>query len=450
MRYDIIISLLFSILFLGSCVENSKARTRKDEEQRKTKALDTSVSYPVTVNLQEAIANVDTNVCLSTFVESIEYIPLKLKNYYLGDRILQQYYDEQSENFFFCDMKKVLRVNKDGTLSNTIGRLGQGPGEYAQVSRLSIDDIRKNVYIYDGLSRRMLKFDYTGKSAKNLFRVTGKKITSDLTYYNGNFLSRSDIYVFRPQYPQYVDLLYGFGIHDTLGNLIEMTPPLHSRLKGHSRDYVKLISPFATTCYKDVLIVTDAELADTIYTVSNEHFVPRYILDYGDKQPDIQKIWNRDPNIREAEIKRTIYTRDLPHETSRYFFMRCRFGGDKYVVCYDKYEKRHFSVKYDDSIISDKGLASVGFEHLFVDMAFRNDIDGGIDAYIGTASTLGNYWFITIDAYALKTLLTDKFFAGRTEVLDKNGQMALKMLVDNLDDEDDQVIMLMKLKASAK
>ena len=55
-----------------------------------------------------------------------------------------------------------------------------------------------------------------------------------------------------------------------------------------------------------------------------------------------------------------------------------------------------------------------------------------------------------VDAYAMKTLLTDKHFASRKDVLDKAAQEKLKALVKNLNDEDDPVLMLMKVRDNAK
>ena len=148
-------------------------------------------------------------------------------------------------------------------------------------------------------------------------------------------------------------------------------------------------------------------------------------------------------DIREAEKERSLLIMDPAYETSRYFFIRASKKDDKYIICHDKYENRSFSVKYKENPI-------IAEEYLSVKIGFRNDIDGGIDTYLRSISTLGNYWVSCISAYAMKTLLTDEYFASHKDVLDKAAQEKLKALVKNLNEEDDQILMLMKVKNDAK
>lgn len=69
---------------LRNCTNKNKSEIKLKQEQE---PLDTVVSYPLTINLLEAINNIDDSIHLSTFGESIEYIPLKLGDNYLRDII---------------------------------------------------------------------------------------------------------------------------------------------------------------------------------------------------------------------------------------------------------------------------------------------------------------------------------------------------------------------------
>lgn len=58
------------------------SKTSSPQEEVKVDSLNKNVSYPVKVSLQEAMKNVDNTITLSSFVDSVEYIPLKLPNKY--------------------------------------------------------------------------------------------------------------------------------------------------------------------------------------------------------------------------------------------------------------------------------------------------------------------------------------------------------------------------------
>ena len=101
--------------------------------------MNKNVSYPVKISLQEAMKNVNNTITLSSFVDSIEYIPLKLPNKYAISRFQMYDYDEDIGLFFIGDYNRVLVVNKKGEFLHTIGRIGGGPGELACITDVSID-----------------------------------------------------------------------------------------------------------------------------------------------------------------------------------------------------------------------------------------------------------------------------------------------------------------------
>lgn len=58
--------------------------------------------------------NVDNTITLSSFVDSIEYIPLKLPDKYAISRFQMYDYDEDCGLFFIGDYNRVLVVYKKG------------------------------------------------------------------------------------------------------------------------------------------------------------------------------------------------------------------------------------------------------------------------------------------------------------------------------------------------
>ena len=85
---------------------------------------------------------------------------MKLPNKY-GIRFFQIYdYDEESGLFFIGDYNRVLVINKKGEFLHTIGRIGGGPGELANISNVSIDKKNKYVYLYLKILKIQLGSNY--------------------------------------------------------------------------------------------------------------------------------------------------------------------------------------------------------------------------------------------------------------------------------------------------
>lgn len=68
-------SVIILLVVLIGC---SSKPSSIQEEEVKVDSLNKNVTYPVKISLQDAMKNVDNTITLSSFVDSIEYIPLKL------------------------------------------------------------------------------------------------------------------------------------------------------------------------------------------------------------------------------------------------------------------------------------------------------------------------------------------------------------------------------------
>ncbi|RHJ78515.1 6-bladed beta-propeller [Parabacteroides sp. AM08-6] len=435
---------IFFLLFVSVLSCNSRSSSDSSKDESALGPLDKVVTYPVTVDLPTALQDVDEKVSLSTFVESIEYIPLKLKDNYLRNNFQACYYDEKAEKIIISDYEKAVVVNKKGDFLNRIGSVGQGPSEYIYLAAISTDPSRQKVYIYDGRTRSLKRYGYDGVFERIVFKSEVPFIHF-LFYYDDNFITKSNTYFYEYYQRKMQDKLYGYSLCDTLGHLIDTTPHLYHRLKDIAAvNYIQPIADNITRC-KDVMLMVEGGLADTINTVSGNKITPRYFLKYGEgTMPDINKLWHPDNKVRVEGMNSSFFINSPAYETPRYFFIKGEWKREKYIICHDKYKNRSFSVKYRDD------TPEIKENELHVNIGFRNDIDGGFDAYIGSVSSLGNYWVAYVDAYAMKTLLTDKHFASRKDVLDKAAQEKLKALVKNLNDEDDPVLMLMKVRDNAK
>ena len=432
-----------SVIILLVVLIGCTSKTSSPQEEVKVDSLNRNVSYPVKVSLQEAIKNVDNTITLSSFVDSIEYIPLKLPNKY-GIKFFQIYdYDEESGLFFIGDYNRVLVINKKGEFLRTIGRIGGGPGELANISNVSIDKKNKYVYLYSAQMGAMFRFDYEGKFLKKMFSIltdTDKYRAAYMFYNNDDFVSISETYTYKME--PLKDRLYGYGVLDTLGRMLDHTPSQHTQLDTKKDKYAGLMFNYQMTRFKGSNLLVPSGLADTIFTEIDNKVKPRYLLDYGDDKPDLSKLWSYGEE-REYVMYHSIFIMNPAYETLRYFIIKLRKKGVEYIVIHDKYLNKSCSVIYD-YVADENRDPNIPINNL----GFYNDLDGGVDAYPMIMSSEGNYWVSYIESYQMKELLSKEHFEKRKNVHNLEQQEELKKMLPEMKEDGDQVLILMKLKKS--
>ncbi|MFR5213353.1 6-bladed beta-propeller [Parabacteroides goldsteinii] len=432
-----------SVIILLVVLIGCTSKTSSPQEEVKVDSLNRNVSYPVKVSLQEAIKNVDNTITLSSFVDSIEYIPLKLPNKY-GIKFFQIYdYDEESGLFFIGDYNRVLVINKKGEFLRTIGRIGGGPGELANISNVSIDKKNKYVYLYSAQMGAMFRFDYEGKFLKKMFSIltdTDKYRAAYMFYNNDDFVSISETYTYKME--PLKDRLYGYGVLDTLGRMLDHTPSQHTQLDTKKDKYAGLMFNYQMTRFKGSNLLVPSGLADTIFTEIDNKVKPRYLLDYGDDKPDLSKLWSYGEE-REYVMYHSIFIMNPAYETLRYFIIKLRKKGVEYIVIHDKYLNNSCSVIYD-YVADENRDPNIPINNL----GFYNDLDGGVDAYPMIMSSEGNYWVSYVESYQMKELLSKEHFEKRKNVHNLEQQEELKKMLPEMKEDGDQVLILMKLKKS--
>ncbi len=432
-----------SVIILLVVLIGCTTKTSSPQEEVKVDSLNKNVSYPVKISLQEAMKNVNNTITLSSFVDSIEYIPLKLPNKYAISRFQMYDYDEDIGLFFIGDYNRVLVINKKGEFLRTIGRIGGGPGELANISNVSIDKKNKYVYLYSAQMGAMFRFDYEGKFLKKMFSIltdTDKYRAAYMFYNNDDFVSISETYTYKME--PLKDRLYGYGVLDTLGRMLDHTPSQHTQLDTKKDKYAGLMFNYQMTRFKGSNLLVPSGLADTIFTEIDNKVKPRYLLDYGDDKPDLSKLWSYGEE-REYVMYHSIFIMNPAYETLRYFIIKLRKKGVEYIVIHDKYLNNSCSVIYD-YVADENRDPNIPINNL----GFYNDLDGGVDAYPMIMSSEGNYWVSYIESYQMKELLSKEHFEKRKNVHNLEQQEELKKMLPEMKEDGDQVLILMKLKKS--
>ncbi|MDR2533701.1 MAG: 6-bladed beta-propeller [Tannerellaceae bacterium] len=403
------------------------------------------MKFPGTVNLVDAINNVDSSIKMSDFVESITYIPLKLPNDYFLKFCWLSAYDEKEKIFIVGDIFNVLIVDSAGQFKSPVGRRGQGPGEYPQRSSVTIDTEGKAIYLQAAHTGRIQKYDYNGRFIKTVFSISRDSLfTSNVFYRDSKFVMVGE--VFYSSLINRLDIIYGFGLKDSTGKWLDARPPQVAQVvdKVKNGRYVQFMPFGDLSFYKEFPLLLYMGLSDTIFTAQDNKIVPRYFLNYGNEKPDLTELWAMGDERRRA-IYKSIFITNKAFETDRYLFVKVKKKKVEYIIIHDKYTGEDKAVTYDYWGIPGD-MKNEMLDNINAYFGFRNDIDGGVDAYPHITSDDGRYWVSYIDAHLMKSVLTDEYFASRTDVKDIAGQNQLKELVGKLDENDNPVLILMKLK----
>ena len=100
------------------------------------------------------------NVFISEIFDSISYIPLKdSESHSLMSEVSKL---EKVDSLFFIldkNVQKLYIYNDSGSFLKTVGRIGQGPGEYVTISDFSVDYKKKEILILDRSGRKIIKYD---------------------------------------------------------------------------------------------------------------------------------------------------------------------------------------------------------------------------------------------------------------------------------------------------
>ena len=143
-------------------------------------AFDEAVTYTA------YLSNPKPYLSLSTFMKEMHSVKLQLPSpYFWGvvDEVILK-----NDNYFVVDKRQniVFRFAKDGTFLNTIGKRGQGPGEYACMSNFFTNDT--SVFVCDIGARTIYNFSFDGKLL-NTVKISHALVFDDIAVLpNGHFL----------------------------------------------------------------------------------------------------------------------------------------------------------------------------------------------------------------------------------------------------------------------
>jgi len=344
-------------------------------------------------------------------VKDVDYIPLETNDASLFNGI-HKIIVSGSDIYINDYQTSFLRFGNDGSFKNRFNRQGRGPEEYGDSYDFTIDTISQELYVNSISSKKIYRYTNQGKF---LDYFSAPKGTSTIMFADGNILCHR---------PYLIGNLESYLVMvDKKGNVIEEFPSYKYKTELNSRfGYINEIIWFR---FNNNLYIKDIH-SDTVFLFNNKQFMPQYVLNHGGKTitPKARSQFNTEDKFLELGAKYTVEI-DV-----------WRVGN--YIISGFMYDKKFFF--YASEINGDKGH----FGNL--KRGFINDIDGGPNlSYQTIYSYDDNTLLAWIDSYTLIAhLKSDQFKNSTPKYPEKKKE--LEKLANSLNEDDNPVLMLVKLK----
>jgi hypothetical protein len=354
----------------------------------------------------------EADLFLSEIGNDIKYLPLG-NDIPISEIAQVKYFGGQ---YFITDKnERFLRFDESGKLLNQIGKIGRGPGEYQSIRDFVVHQQTKNIYCINGRKPdHIIVYSLEGKYLHSI------DLTSFVKYIG---ITNQNLFIYYFDARQ--NIKTNIEIRDKEGNLIDN----HSSKYSFTRDRVYndwseciLYSLGGTLHFKEIH-------SDTIFYLDGLKIVPKMILNSGDrlftveKREKINNDFLQNPTKIGETMVRTLRPVNL-FETIKYVFYFYRYDRKGRMLIYNK------STNNQIEIDSDTGI--------------KNDIDGGpnIDLKMTKDDNTVLSW---INAYELKQHIESKDFKNSTPKYPEK-KKELEQLANSLDENDNTVLMLVKLK----
>ena len=408
---------------------------------------------------------------VSELVSELEYIPLEINDNCLIGAVrsmlvtpshifIQSYVG--SGDMIMSNATRLYAFNRDGRFICEIGRVGQGPGEYQNMQGFSVDEKKQLVYIETWFS--LLEYSFDGGFRRSINKPPNTQNMNGRMIDNVRFV-RDDIFIgYWPTINRsYIEAgktgtgneRYTYHLFNSSGQMVKSfeNSEKHERGDNYQAGMYENMSmkPFRVSDYIYVKELPN----DTLYCLNEQdELIPQFVFDLGKYTYSFEKrgrvaVYPHIPDMKDVLIIPFDATYPMVG-TPNYIFFNVS-GKDANAMKSNGIINR-YSNGMEGEMKSPFGFYDIANKRtrlLDTDPVSRmngliNDMDGGLSFWpkcYSSGNELADVW----QAYEMKEILTEKYFAGHT-IKNPQSHQKLKELLNNLDWEDNPVIVIAKLK----
>jgi len=347
-----------------------------------------------------------TQINLSEYFASLEYVPLETNSACLIDR--NPIFYVLDEYIVAFTHRQCFLFDRKGKFIREIGRYGQGPDEYLYTLKC-VDELNKTVVARG--SDNLLEYSFSGKVSRRFPSV----LASNPTYLSDSILvlgvsnPKGDainqlVFINTEKVVDSIPNHQFFNLHD---------PSVYGGIGSDSYFYRYSNDLYYKNLYND-----------TIFRIIDRQLHPAWKFDMGRYSLPISIRANIESLRKDARKYNQVHT-ILETDPFMLFSIFSERGDSAYI--FDKRKNQTFILQKEQRL---KG--------------FYNDIDGGLPFW-PIHINLKQEMVAFLYPFTMKEMLTDDYF-GRKTIRDKAANLRLRELIKRLDDEDNPILVIATLK----
>ena len=393
--------------------------------------------YPV-INVVNSLEKYQRVYCSDMF-SSIELIPLETKDECLiGGENLQIILNDdfifiKDPGIGFVSRENLYGFDHTGKFINEIGRKGNGPGEYTNISYFFINIEKPYIYVVD--FTKILEYDFSGRFIRSF-----PKPKPDDEFLSNIFYTGEDLFISQMSYNG--NNRFKYCLFDQNGDTVKTFPSSIFFEKDGS-----WTSTFHGALYPvrvDKRVYLKDYINDTLYVLINKELQPAYIFSFGNYSMPKESLENR-----QNRSNNTVTIRNLIGMPNFFFY------GVSVPDIFYRPKSKPIHNPLDNGLLPTDGQI-YGLYNIaqktnilldtddFFQKGFINDINGGfpfLPKYYAGNNMVVDVW----NVIEMKEMLTEEYFSKQT-IKNQQAHQKLKELLKILKDDDNPVVVIAKLK----
>jgi hypothetical protein len=393
----------------------------------------------ITIDVESNLNNYDNNLQLSDIAIDVQYIPLETNSKCLLKDIT--YVDISKKYILIKAKESIFLFNRNGEFLHQIGAIGSGPFEYglSGIPRIINDSVfvptiipKDNIYIYSVNGSPISRISVPGFFNPRY---------DNWQYSSPNFLLQVPNYSGNEKY-KIIKVNHKGEIVSGYQNTSFFNAPSKNELGTliHSNQFYTF-----NNCifYKEIL-------NDTLWQLTDLVLNPKYVFKRGryGLPENFQKLTS---NEYSEQTKNQISITRI-FETVNYVFYKTvlfrNYPFDFHKIVIDDLGKRRVPYLvlgcYNKNTMETNFIKPTNPDQQIEPTGIPNDLDGGINMLPNNSSN-DNLFFSWFDAYELKKYIASEAFKNSTPKYPEK-KLQLEQLANSLNDNDNPVLMLVKLK----
>lgn len=335
---------------------------------------------------------------LKDIAEDIKYVKLEYKPESALGRI--QRFVATEKFFFVFDNRDISQFSRSGKYVRKIGKMGRGPGEYPGMRDFAVDESTQRLFILANFTRQIFIYDFNGNYLNNIKLNSEEREKIDIT---------KDGLIVLQTHP----------ITKSLLSVEIINQHGESLLKFNSRCYltssqIKLAKTPNISFYFNNYLFFKEGINDTIYKISSGKITPYFTYNLGKDKPPLSYAYE---------------------ERAKYIEISNICESDKYIVTF------FFTKGLIGTAVYNKTTkeTTINLPEDKLKNGLKNDIDNGINFFLTsvpfTLKSNQKEWLQVLEPNKLNDYKNDKKMSGN-----------FKTLIEDFKDDDNPVIMVIRVK----